>query len=492
VILASEAVPFAKTGGLADVAGALPAALGRLGHRVTLMVPRYRWIEVTGAPVDRVALQVGPDLRGAAFYEQAMDGGARAILVDCPEFYDRDALYGHGNEDYPDNAARFSFFARAALEFLARAGERPSLVHAHDWQAGLAPVYLRARYWQHPVLGAMPSVFTIHNIAFQGLFPPAALPSTDLGWELFTEDALEYWNSVSFLKGGVNFSTMITTVSRKYASEILTPAFGFGFDGIMRRRQDDLVGIRNGIDEETWNPATDPHLPAPYSIDDLAGKRDAKRAVLSAYGLPADAAALDRPLIGIISRMVDQKGLDLIAAVQDELPQLGATFVVLGTGAAHYQQMWEGLASRHPDRIGVVIGFDERLAHLIEGGSDIFLMPSRFEPCGLNQMYSLRYGTVPVVRATGGLDDTVRDYAPKAKRANGFKFEEYLPGAMLGALRRAIETYARKDVWRALQLEGMREDFSWRSSAAEYVKVYRRAIAAHAPRTAAAAARTRR
>lgn len=490
-MLASEAVPFSKTGGLADVAGALPEALGRLGHRVTLIVPRYRGVDVAGRAADRFDVRAGDRRLTAAFYEQALAGGARAFLLDCPELFDRESLYGRGNVDYPDNAARFSFFTRAALELVARAGERPSVVHAHDWQAGLAPVYLRTHYWHHPVLGAMPTVFTIHNVAFQGLFPSRWVPALELGWDVFTPGALEYWGNVSFLKGGINFSDMITTVSRKYASEILTPDYGFGFDGILRRRQDDLVGIRNGIDEETWDPATDPHLPQRYSAEDLARKRASKRAVLEAYGLGADEAALDRPVVGMISRMVDQKGLDLIAAVQHELPQLGASLVVLGTGAPEYQQMWTGLAARHPDGIGVTIGFDEPLAHLIEAGADIFLMPSRFEPCGLNQMYSLRYGTIPVVRATGGLDDTVRDFTPRAKRANGFTFEEYTPGAMLAALKRALAAYARRDVWRALQLEGMREDFSWRTSAAEYVKVYGRALSAHGPRatTAEAAAR---
>jgi starch synthase len=348
-------------------------------------------------------------------------------------------------------------------------------VHAHDWQAGLAPVYLKTLYATHPILGRMPSVFTIHNLAYQGLFEGDWLPRLDLGWELFTIDRLEYWRRISFLKSGINYAEMITTVSPRYAEEIQTPELGFGFDGILRMRTADLVGILNGIDTKEWDPAHDQHLPEPYSGDDLSGKKAAKAAVLARYGLATDTAAMKRPLIGMVSRMVDQKGFDLIAALADELPRLDAAFVVLGTGDARYQDMWTTLAARVPDRIGAQIGFDEPLAHVIEGGADIFLMPSRFEPCGLNQMYSLRYGTVPVVREVGGLADTVRDYS-RAPTPNGFTFREYAPAALLDALTRALALYRDRRKWLALQRVGMREDHSWDRSAKEYVKVYERAL----------------
>jgi starch synthase len=328
-------------------------------------------------------------------------------------------------------------------------------------------------YATHPVLGGTPSIFTIHNLAYQGLVDADWLPRLDLGWEQFTPSRLEYWGRISFMKGGINDARTITTVSPRYASEIQTPEFGFGFDGILRDRQRDIIGILNGIDTGRWDPEHDSFLPEPYSAADLAGKAGAKAEVLARYGLPAEATS--RPLVAMISRMVDQKGFDLIAALADDLARLDATFVILGSGEARYQDLWTRLAAAHPDRIGVRIGFDEGLAHLIEGGADIFLMPSRFEPCGLNQMYSLRYGTVPVVRAVGGLADTVTDYTPGDTSATGFVFRDYTPAALLEALSRALALYPDRRAWRALQQAGMRQDHSWDRSAREYVKIYERA-----------------
>ena len=396
------------------------------------------------------------------------------LLVDCPSLFDRDSLYGADSTEYPDNPRRFAMLVRAALEYVARRGVRPTVVHAHDWQAGLAPVYLKTMYASHPVLGGTPAVFTIHNLAYQGAWEADWLPRLDLGWEHFTIGRLEYWGRISLLKGGVQDAQRITTVSPRYAAEIQTPEFGFGFDGILRERAADLTGILNGIDTVAWDPEHDPLLPAPYSAATLAGKKASKAATLARYGLPAE--AMSRPLVAMISRMVDQKGFDLIAAIADDLPRLDASFVVLGTGEARYQEMWTRLAAVHPDRIGVRIGFDEPLAHLMEGGADIFLMPSRFEPCGLNQMYSLRYGTVPVVRAVGGLADTVTDYVPGRRSATGFTFVDYTPAKLLEALQRALALYSDRKKWEALQRAGMKEDHSWDRSAREYVKIYERAI----------------
>jgi starch synthase len=469
LIIGSEAVPFAKTGGLADVLGALPPALARLGWDVTLVMPRYGAVD-GGALAARFPVSVGGYTREIGFYEAPLGDGARAILVDCPDLYARDSLYGPDGADYPDNPRRFGVLARAALEWAIRAGTPPSVVHAHDWQAGLAPVYLRRLYASHPVLRGVPAVLTIHNLAYQGLFESDWLPRLDLGWEELGIDRMEFWSRISFLKGAIVDSRVITTVSRTYAQEIQTTEFGFGFDGILRARSADVAGILNGIDTRLWNPAADPLLPAPYDAQHLDAKAASKRAVLERYGLPADRAALARPLVGMISRMVDQKGLDLIEGASTELDALDASFVILGTGDVRYQTMWRDLAARHPDRIGVKVGFDEALAHLIEAGADIFMMPSKFEPCGLNQMYSLRYGTVPVVRAVGGLADTVRD------GVTGFSFHDYSPDAFLTALRRAIVTFRVPDRWRALQVEGMRQDNSWDHSAREYVTIYGRAI----------------
>jgi starch synthase len=332
----------------------------------------------------------------------------------------------------------------------------------------------------------VPCVFTIHNIAYSGLCDPGWIPALDLDWDLYTPQALEYYGQVSLLKAGINFSEKVTTVSRRYAEEILTPEFAYGLEGVLASRRADLVGILNGIDADTWNPATDRFLPEPYGVDTLDAKQASKRALLDAYGLPSDAAALAQPVVGMVSRMVAQKGHDLISSVASELPHLGARFVVLGTGEPAFEAMWRRLAAQFPDRIGVRIGFDEGLSHLIEAGSDLFLMPSRFEPCGLNQMYSLRYGTLPLVRATGGLDDTVENYDPYTGRGTGFKFWEPSGPALIDTLRWALRVYDHPEVWRRLQRAAMAGDFSWARSAAAYVDVYEAAMARTGRRRAAA------
>jgi starch synthase len=469
LIIGSEALPFAKTGGLADVLSALPPALARLGWQVSVAVPRYRGV-TAGTAVDRFSLLLGGRPIEAGVFEEPLGDGARALLIDIPELYDRDGLYGSGAADFPDNALRFGALVRATFEFAARTGNRPSVVHAHDWQAGLAPVYLKTRYEGHPILGGTPSVFTIHNLAYQGVFALEWLHRLDLPVSPLSNDRLEYWGDISFLKGGISDADLITTVSPQYAREIQTPEFGCGFDGIVRRRARDLIGILNGIDTEKWDPERDEFLPVPYGSRDLSNKREAKAAVLDRYRLPLDERTMTRPIVGMISRMVEQKGLDLIAASAGEIARLDATFVVLGTGDSRYEAFWRDLAVGYADRIGVKIGFDEGLAHLIEGGADMFLMPSRFEPCGLNQMYSLRYGTVPIVRAVGGLADTVEE------GATGFVFKEYTAEALLQALRRALRAFQDPQKWRTLQLAGMKQDHSWDRSAREYVRIYERAI----------------
>ena len=474
-MVASEAAPFAKTGGLADVLGALPPALARLGHHVDLLMPRYRGI-TAGLGAGRVTVTMGGRVADVPVFAHEA-AGVRTYFIEQPEYFDRPALYGEANRDYDDNPERFGFLALAALEWAAASGARYDIVHAHDWQAGLVPVYLAIAYRDHPVLGGTPSVLTIHNLAYQGTFPAGWLPVLGLDVRLMQVDALEFWGRISFLKGGINFSRIVTTVSPRYAQEIQTPEFGFGFDGILRHRSADLIGILNGIDYDQWDPGRDPHLPEPYSASKLEGKQAAKRAVLAEFGLPVTAETLERPLVGMVSRMVDQKGFDLVAAASDDLTRLAASFVALGTGEARYEEMWRYLAARYPDRIGARIGFDEALAHRIEAGADLFLMPSRFEPCGLNQMYSLRYGTVPLVRATGGLYDTVRNYDPRTGDGTGFTFDEYTPAALVGTLRWALGIYQDRVTWRRIQQAGMREDNSWDASARRYVQAYERAAA---------------
>ena len=489
-MIASETQPYSKTGGLADVAAALPRALGRLGHDVTVVTPRYRGIDA-GPTVATATVALAGRAFSGDLIEESRAPGARAVLVDCPALYDRPGIYTDGSNDYADNPVRFAFLVAAALRWASLQPRPPDIVHGHDWQAGLIGPYVRsaasARLFadRRPCRGrAAPqrdrpgTVFTIHNLAYQGNFDKAWTPQLGLSWDDFTLHGFEFWDRLSFLKSGINLSDVVTTVSQTYAEEIQRPEYGHGFDTIVRARRDALVGILNGIDADEWNPATDPFLPAPFDADHLAGKAASKRAVLEAFGLPTDASTLARPLVGMVSRMVDQKGLDLISVVASELPNLDATFVVVGTGEPRYQNMWSTMAGWRPDRIAVYVGFDERRAHLVEAGADVLLMPSRFEPCGLNQMYSMRYGTVPVVRAVGGLVDTVRPYDPAQRTGTGFLFSDYHPVAMLRALMGALRTFRDKAIWTRLQENGMRTDFSWDRSAAEYVKVYEAARAA--------------
>jgi starch synthase len=502
LMIASEAQPFSKTGGLADVAGALPKALSRLGHDVTVITPRYRG--VTDAPVvASVAVEVAGHRFDARLMQVDTGPNCRVLLLDCPELYDRDGIYYDDLGDFADNPIRFAFLSAAAIDWAS--SEPPfDIIHSHDWQGGLAPVYARALAHKVPAASprvrtvrtvpagvrtvpmvptvpagvrrvpTVPTVFTIHNLAYQGIFDKSWVTRLGLRWDDFTIDGFEFFDRLSFIKAGINLCDAITTVSPTYAEEIQRPEYGNGLDGVIRRRRDALVGILNGIDPEEWNPAHDPHLPAPFDAADLSGKAAAKRALLEAFGFTVTDTLLARPVIGMVSRMVDQKGLDLIAAAQRELADLDATFVIVGTGEPRYQDMWKARAGTAPDRVSVFIGFDERRAHLVEGGSDIFMMPSRFEPCGLNQMYSLRYGTVPVVRAVGGLVDTVKPYNPRNGRGNGFLFSDYHPRAFVEALRAALAAFPNRKVWTRLQKNGMRADFSWDRSAGEYVKMYRR------------------
>jgi starch synthase len=474
LMIASEAVPFSKTGGLADVASSLSRALATLDCDVTLITPRYR-TSGGGEPRGSVRAFVGGHWFDATLLERTFNDAqgrplenVRALLVDCPPLYDRAGLYFENGLDYPDNATRFAFLSIAALEWASGQSAPPSLIHIHDWQTGLTPVYAR-RYFSPPV----PIVLTIHNLAYQGIFDKVWVPRIGLGWEDFTVRGFEFYDQLNFLKSAVNFSDWLTTVSPTYALEIQRPEYGHGLDGVIRSHRDRLTGILNGIETSAWNPATDPHLPVHYTADDLDRKALVKRALLERVGLRADDVAMRRPLIGMVSRLVDQKGFDLVEAAAAEITALDASIVLVGSGEARFEGLLRAMAAAFPDRIAAFIGFDEARAHLVEGGADMFLMPSRFEPCGLNQMYSMRYGTVPVVRAVGGLVDTVRPYSPGSPHGTGFLFSDYHPAAMMNALRQALQVYGQSRAWRRLQLNGMKKDFSWERSAAEYVKVYK-------------------
>jgi starch synthase len=476
-MVASEVHPFAKTGGLADVLGALPRALVKLGHQVDVVMPRYRGVSV-GEPIGQITVTLGGQV-DVADVSAVIDRDVRVVFVSHPAYFDREHLYGIASRDYLDNPERFAFLSQAALTWAASTGQPYDVVHAHDWQAGLVPLMTRRAIPAWTGVTPPATVFSIHNLAYQGVFDAGWLPRLGLGWDFMRVDALEYWGRISFLKGGILFGGVITTVSPRYAEEIQTPELGFGFDGILRSRAADLVGILNGIDYDQWDPERDLNLPVPYSASKMTGKAAAKRRVLEAFGLPRTRDLRRRPLVAMISRMVDQKGFDLLDQLSDALPALNASLVLLGSGDPRYEARWRELAARHPNRIGVRIGFDDGLAHLIEGGADMFLMPSQFEPCGLNQMYSLRYGTVPIVRATGGLFDTVQDVDRGSGSGTGFTFVDYSPVALLGALGRALEMFEDRPAWRRIQRAGMQKDFSWDVSAREYVKVYERAVTAN-------------
>jgi starch synthase len=476
-MVASEVTPWAKTGGLADVVAALPDTLDRLGHRSTVVLPKYRGTQAPGASVVSRSVRLGVVTHHVALHVLQVSERRRVVFVDAPGTFDREGYYGAGGEDYPDNARRFALLAGAALEFAEHdeAGWRVDVVHAHDWQTGLVPTLLRADAGRWPRLRGAGLVFTIHNLAYQGVFPRDVVPALGLPWSVFTMATGEFWGQFSFLKSGITHADMVTTVSPAYARETLGADLGFGLEGVLASRAQRYVGILNGIDTVVWNPATDPLLPARYTADDLAGKAACKRALLERCGLPVGDDAMARPLVGMVSRLVEQKGMDLVLEGREALGALDASWVFLGTGEARFENGLRRWAEQQPSRVAAVIDFDNQLAHLIEAGADMFLMPSRFEPCGLNQMYSLRYGAVPIVHAVGGLDDTIRPYTARAQRANGFKFKDATTAALVRSVRQAVRLFDARPAWLRLVRQGMSEDHSWEISAREYVKVYRRA-----------------
>jgi starch synthase len=486
LMIASEVAPWAKTGGLADVTGALPAALDRLGHRITLVMPRYRSIPISDASTSTRSLRVGTAVHDVTFHVVSLSARRRLVMVDAPRLFGRDGYYGLDGRDFDDNAERFGVFSVAALDFAEHDVIEPSwdVVHAHDWQTGLAPTLLKVDPGRYHRLRQAGTVFTIHNLAYQGLFPREVVPGLGLPWNAFTLETGEFYGKFSFLKAGLVYSDYLTTVSPAYARETQDARFGAGLEGVLFARRHRYVGILNGIDTETWDPASDRYVPAHFDAEHLGGKAVCKRALLERFGLSVGDDALGRPVVGLVSRLVEQKGLHLIQEAADALVALDATWVFLGTGEARFERFLRDLAARFPLRVATHIGFDERLAHLVEAGADMFLMPSTFEPCGLNQMYSLRYGTVPIVTAVGGLDDTVQPYTARASGANGFKFREPSADALVRTVRQAVRLFHDKSVWVPLMKQGMAADHSWETPAREYVKVYRRARQAAAFRVA--------
>jgi len=475
LFVASEGLPFCKTGGLADVVEALPKALVAQGHEVAVVLPRYRGTSADTPIIPSLTIPLGNRLRFPAIADGTLLDGVRYFFVDDPAYFDRDALYGTAAGDYPDNAERYSEFCRTAIE-LSKHAWPTDVFHCHDWQAGLLPVLLRTAYGDDPVVKDLPVVFTIHNMGYQGQFRREVLFRAGISETLFNPAALEFFGNVNLLKGGLVYSDYLTTVSRRYAQEIQTTEFGYGLDGVLRSRADRIVGILNGVDYTAWNPAKDPLIAAKYSAKDLSGKQVCKQDLLQLYGLSTDHP--HRPLMGIVSRLADQKGFDLIADRAHEILHEDVTLVVLGTGDRRYEDLFRALAGDYAGRVGYKFAYDNVLAHKVEAGSDIFLMPSRYEPSGLNQMYSLKYGTVPVVRATGGLDDSIENFDLEHGTGTGFKFSEYSGTAFLYAVRQALHHYSDERIWKRIQLNGMGKDFSWKTPAVEYGKLYGAARAA--------------
>ena len=469
LFVASEAVPYAKSGGLADVAGALPKALARLGHRVRLVVPRYNFEKIlhSGEPLPGV-LTVPFDygVRQSAVYLDR-SGPVPVYFIDAPDFYFRGKLYGE--HDDPD---RFAYFSRAVIELARALNEQFDVIHVNDWMTGLVPLYLKTVYRHDPVLSHTRTLFTIHNMAFQGVFNPQSLGRYGLpDWVNRSEGGIEFYNMPSMLKAGIVFSDAVSTVSPRYAQEIQTAEYAYKFEGVLRARRHKLFGILNGVDYDEWSPEVDSHIAARYSLHDLSGKRECKRDLLRDFGLPEDDT---RPLIGCVSRLSDQKGFDLILDVIWKVLERGVNFVLLGSGAESYERAFQSLRDARPAQVGVYFGLSNEMAHKIEAGADMFLMPSRFEPCGLNQMYSLKYGTAPIVRATGGLDDTIVNFDRATRQGNGFKFYDYEAGKLLEKIYEALMVYADRELWRTLMLNGMSADYSWAASALRYVALYER------------------
>ncbi len=480
LLVSSECVPFAKSGGLADVAGALPAALRKLGHDARIVIPKYGFIDARKYNIkpliSSMGVWMGDRQEWCTVYETTIDDGVPVYLIEFNLFFERGGLY-HDEDfrDYLDNPRRFAFLSRAALQLCKDIAFKPDIVHANDWQTALAPAYLKVWHWNDPVLGGAASVLTIHNMVYQGIYPKSHYPYIGLGENNFTEDRLECFGRVNFLKGGIYFADMVNTVSPSYCRETKTPEGGYGLAPYLNNIGDRYTGILNGVDYNHWHPENDDLIPASYSADDMSGKAICKKVLQKSMLLNEE---LNVPIIGIVSRFVPQKGLHLLVeCIESILHNMAVQFAILGSGEKGLESYFYSLPSRFPGRVGSYIGYSNEMAHLIEAGSDFFLMPSLYEPCGLNQIYSLKYGTLPIVRATGGLEDTVENYNEKTGDGTGFKFYEASANAIYYTVGWAVSTYYdRKSHIDKMRKSAMDKHFSWEDSALEYEKLYRQAI----------------
>jgi len=483
LFVTAEVAPFARSGGLGDMTGALAQALATLGHDVRLVMPLYQTVRDGAFPLTEVVTDLAvPLVTGrrtarvwqGAFPAQGRPADVPVYFIEQDDYFARPGLYGDGAGDYADNAQRFIFFCRAALALAERLAWFPQVFHCHDWHTALVPAFLRFLPGLDARLSTAATLFTIHNLAYQGWFPAWVFGITGLPLSLFQVAGVEFFGVMNFMKAGLYYADQLSTVSPTHAEEICTPELGFGLDGVLRERREALTGILNGVDYREWNPETDPALAAHYTAADLSGKVVCKRALLHIYEMPEE---LGTPVVGLISRLVEQKGVDLLAEAIDPLRTLGLRLVVLGSGEARYERRFADLGRRYPEQVGVRLGFNNTLAHQIQGGSDCLLMPSRYEPCGLTQLYGLRYGTIPIVRATGGLRDTVVPFNPASGQGTGFVFQAPTAEALVEAVRTAQQVFADRQAWQRLMQNAMAQDFSWQHSAARYVDLYRRAMA---------------
>jgi len=472
----SEVFPYSKTGGLADMVGALGKALAEAGHRVGIVTPLYRGIRESFPEIKKLDWWLEQPIADRYVQGEVWtldpEPGLTIYFIDKPAYYDRSDLYSNGGADYADNAERFIFFCKAVVHLARYLPWQPELVHAHDWQAGCVPMFVR--HQSKTGWGNAPATcITIHNLAYQGVFPPWAFSLTNLPSDYLNPEGAEFYKQMNCLKAGIAFADVITTVSPRYAREITTEEFGCGLDGFLRDRRAKLFGILNGADYSEWNTTENPYLHNPYSARKLSGKAENKQALQHELGLPEKA---DIPLFGSVTRLAEQKGVDIQLGALEEMLSSNMQFVLLGSGATIFEKGFLRLAQRYPGKVAVRIGYDQGLAHRIEAGCDFCLMPSKFEPCGLTQIYSLRYGTIPIVRATGGLDDSVRDYAENPKGADGIKFREYSARALTKAIRKALAVYQQPDLLKRFRLNGMKADFSWEKIVVEYEQVYKIAL----------------
>lgn len=480
LVASSEAAPFAKTGGLADVAGSLPKALKDLGHDVRIVLPYYASSKKLNLQIKEeipvLEVPIADHKEQSSVISAMLADKVPTYLIRQDRYYDREYLYSTPQGDYPDNAERFIFFSRSILELIKKIDFVPDIIHCNDWQTGLIPAYLKTLYAHDDLYKSISTVFTVHNLGYQGKFWALDMPMTNLPWDIFNINGLEYYGDISFLKSGLMFSDVLSTVSKGYSREIQTSEYGLGMEGVLQYRRDDLYGILNGVDYDEWSPEKDKYLAANYAFDNLEGKKACQEDLLKEFGLKI---TKDVPIIGIISRLADQKGFDILAEAMPELMKMKLAMVVLGTGEQKYHDLFNSMKQEYGKKLGVMIAFDNKIAHKIEAGSDMFLMPSRYEPCGLNQIYSLKYGTIPIVRATGGLDDTIQDFDPKTSQGNGFKFKEYSASQLITTIKKAMEVYKEKEVWTKVVQNAMKEDHSWKTSAREYINLYETAIKKH-------------